>query len=117
MNYDLSASTPYVNLKELISALVLDDDNIKRYEYELTVRTEFEGLTYEDVKTFIVDLIPPKFEMSMNGDTEENGDAFAKRAVLRAKTTTGDAGNYHSSYMRMDNGKTSQKNGSMAKFR
>ena len=91
VKYDLSASTPYVNLKELISALVLDDDNIKRYEYELTVRTEFDGSTYEDVKTFIVDLIPPKFEMSMNGDTEENGDAFAKRAVLRAKTTTGDA--------------------------
>lgn len=91
VNYNLSASAPYVNLKELISALVLDDDNIKRYEYELTVRTKFDGSTYEDVKTFIVDLIPPKFEMSMNGDTEENGDAFAKRAVLRAKATTGDA--------------------------
>lgn len=91
VKYDLSASTPFVNFKEAISALTLDDDNVKRYEYELTVRTEFEGSTFEDVKTFIVDLIPPKFEMSMNGDTEVNGDAFAKRAVLRATTKTGSA--------------------------
>lgn len=91
VKYDLSASTPFVNFKEAISALTLDDDNVKRYEYELTVRTEFEGTTYEDVKTFIVDLVPPKFEMSMNGDTEVNGDAFAKRAVLRATTKTGSA--------------------------
>lgn len=91
VKYDLSASTPFVNFKEAISALTLDDDDVKRYEYELTVRTEFEGSTFEDVKTFIVDLIPPKFEMSMNGDTEVNGDAFAKRAVLRATTKTGSA--------------------------
>lgn len=89
VKYDLSASIPFVNFKEAISALTLDDDNVKRYEYELTARTEFEGTTYEDVKTFIVDLVPPKFEMSMNGDTEVNGDAFAKRAVLRATTKTG----------------------------
>ena len=91
VKYDLSASIPFVNFKEAISALTLDDDNVKRYEYELTARTEFEGTTYEDVKTFIVDLVPPKFEMSMNGDTEVNGDAFAKRAVLRATTKTGSA--------------------------
>lgn len=91
IKYNLKESVPYVNFKELISSLVLDDDNIKRYEYELTVQTEFEGSTYEDVKTLIVDLIPPKFEMSMNGDKEENGDAFAKRAVLRATATTCDA--------------------------
>lgn len=91
VKYDLTASVPYVNLKEAISALELDDDNIKRYEYELTVKTEFEGTVYEDVKTFIVDLIPPKFEMSMNGDLDVNGDAFAKRAVLRAKAKTGSA--------------------------
>lgn len=91
IKYNLKESVPYVNFKEAISSLVLDDDNIKRYEYELTVQTEFEGSTYEDVKTLIVDLIPPKFEMSMNGDKEENGDAFAKRAVLRATATTCDA--------------------------
>lgn len=91
IKYNLKESVPYVNFKEAISSLVLDDDNIKRYEYELTVQTEFEGSTYEDVKTLIVDLIPPKFEMSMNGDKEENGDAFAKRAILRATATTCDA--------------------------
>lgn len=91
VKYDLSGDVPYVNLKEAISVLELDDDNIKRYEYELTVKTEFEGTVYEDVKTFIVDLIPPKFEMSMNGDLDVNGDAFAKRAVLRAKAKTGSA--------------------------
>lgn len=43
VKYDLSASIPFVNFKEAISALTLDDDNVKRYEYELTAVRNLKG--------------------------------------------------------------------------
>lgn len=92
VTYDASSKT--VSYKESVKALIVEPGGVKRQEYELTVRTEYDGVSYEDVKTLTLDVIPPMFAMQMSDDNdvlEANRDVFAKRAVLRAFAQTCDA--------------------------
>lgn len=71
------------------STLETPSATVSNASYVLNVSTLYDGTTYTASSKLNLSVAPPKFEMTMNGNAEWNGDAFAKRALLRAKATKG----------------------------
>lgn len=77
------------DFSESVSKLETPEGKVSKASYVLNVNSLYEGTTYTATSNLNVAVAPPKFEMTMNGDAEWNGDAYAKRALLRAKVVRG----------------------------